>query len=523
MYRIAAMMLTLALALPAVAAPPNVGDKGGAEARARARAIAPFVDAQTVIVHRIDLSRIDAEALLSWAVEAGRMKKAEIENPLRDVRSWLTDFTKAGGKDLYVIIGSTYLPTEQPLLVLPLAADADADAVRRVLNRVRGFEQLHFEKFEQTLIGGGETARKRARHIKPSARPEVAEAFAAAGDTTAQLLLLPTPDVRRVLDELLPVLPPEAGGGSIRPLTHGLLWAAVGVDLPPKLSARLTIQSPDAAAARALKDFLARLLKSVTGLPEVRGFLPGIGRFAEVFTPQVEEDRLTLSGRDEELMALLQSVVRTIYQAAGRRNAENTLHRLGIAMHNYADTFKGRRAARLPALANFDKQGKPLLSWRVHLLPFLGEQKLYKEFHLDEPWDSPHNKKLLARMPDVYHGPNPKLNAEGKTIFVLPVGKEAAFKEGPEGPRMPADFLDGTSNTILIVEADDAHAVPWTKPEDLKIDPEHPQRGLGGHFRGGFLAALADGSVRLVAEGISKTTLQRAFNPADGKPMGPDW
>jgi hypothetical protein len=188
-------------------------------------------------------------------------------------------------------------------------------------------------------------------------------------------------------------------------------------------------------------------------------------------------------------------------------------------MQNHVDAYKGR----LPATATFDKQGKPLLSWRVRLLPFLGEQKLYRQFHLDEPWDSPHNKPLLARMPEVYQGPNRKLNREGKTLYLLPVGKAAAFKEGPEGPIFPKDFPDGTSNTILIVEADDAHAVPWTKPEDLTIDPEHPERGLGGHFRDIFVAALADGSIRFIAEGISKQTLRLAFDPADGMPMGSDW
>jgi hypothetical protein len=505
-------MLTLALTLPATAA-------DSFDAEARARAIAPFVDEQTVGVAHIDLSRIDADAILDWAVEIGRLEKKELEKPRRALRGWLADFTKAGGKDLYVIVSLAYLPNEQPLVVVPLAGGTDAEAVRRVLGRVKFFEQLRFEKSDQALLGGGQTARKRLRNAKPAARPEISKAFAAAGDTTAQLLLLPTPDARRVVNELLPMLPPEAGGGSIRPLTHGLLWAAVGVDLPPKLSGRLTIQSPDADAARALKDFLARLLKSLAELREVRGLLPDIGRLAEVFTPQVEGDRLTISGEDKVLVGFMQTVVRRTLQAANRRSVENSLRRLAFATISHADAHKGR----LPAVANFDKQGKPLLSWRVHVLPFLGEEKLYKEFHLDESWDSPHNKKLLARMPDVYQGPNHRLNEEGKTIYLFPVGKDAAFTGGPERRLFPKDFPDGTSNTIFIVEADDAHAVPWTKPEDLKVDLENPQRGLGGHFRGGFLAALADGSVHLVAEGISKTTLQRAFNPADGKPMGSDW
>lgn len=213
------------------------------------------------------------------------------------------------------------------------------------------------------------------------------------------------------------------------------------------------------------------------------------------------------------------SLVRYAFRDAQQRVVVNKLQHINLAMQNHADTRQGR----LPAPATFDKEGKPLLRWRVHLLPFVDEQKLYHEFHLDEAWDSPHNRKLIARMPDIYQGPNRKLNAEGKTILLLPVGKEAAFKDGPEGPRFPADFVDGTSNTIFIIEADDAHVVPWTKPEDLPIDPKHPERGLGGHFHGGFLAAIADGSIRFVSNKISKTTLQRAFDPADGQPMGPDW
>lgn len=516
MYAIPVVVLTLAVALPAAAA-----EKFDAEARARA--IAPFVDEQTGIVAHVDLTRIDADALLNWVAEVGGLKTNEIEEPRRELRGWLADLTKAGGKEMYVVVSLADLPMGPPLVVVPLAAGADAGSVRRVLNRFKDFEPLHFETLDQVLVGGSAGARKRLRGAKPAARAELVKAFTAAGDTTAQLLLLPTPDTRRVVDELLPALPPQVGGGSTRPLTHGLQWAALGMDLPPKLSLRLLMQSPDADSAGKLKDLLAQILKTLAEQRAARDILPDIGRLAEMFVPRVEGDRLTLTVRDKELTAFLPTLVRRTYQDAQRRVAVNKLKQLGIAMHNYADTFKGRRAARLPAVANFDKQGKPLLSWRVHVLPFVGGNELYRQFHLDEAWDSPHNKKLLARMPEVYQGPNRKLNGEGKTVYLLPVGKEAAFKDGPEGPRMPADFPDGTSNTILLVEADDAHAVPWTKPEDLKIDPEHPERGLGGHYHGGFLVALADGSVRFVHKAISKATLQRAFAPADGMPMGSDW
>jgi hypothetical protein len=508
MYSIAAALSALVFTLPA-------SDK----ADARARTIAPFVDGQTVAVAHVDLTRLDADALLDWVAEVGRVDKKELEETRREGRTWLADFTKAGGKDLYFVLNLNDLPRELIGTILPLADGVDAQAVRRVLERIGMFKQLHLETHGQVLLGGGEAVRKRLKNVKPVERPALAKAFAAAGDTAVQLIVLPPPDTRRIVEELLPTLPPQLGGGSTRPLTHGLLWAALGVDMPPKYSIRLSLQSPDAESAEKLKDALVPILKSAAQQRGAREFYPDIGRLAEKLTPQVDKDRLTLAASDKELKEFLPIVVRRVYLSETRGQVENRLHQLAVAMHNYAGSYKNR----FPATANFDKQGKPLLSWRVHLLPFLDQQELYRQFHLDEPWDSPHNKKLLALMPQVYQGPNRALNREGKTIYLLPTGKHAAFKDGPEGPRMPADFPDGTSNTILIVEADDAHAAPWTKPEDLPIDPEHPQRGLGGHYPDGFLTVIADGSMRFVAKTISQATLRAAFTPAGSEVLGPDW
>lgn len=512
MYRISTFVFALTVALPVAAA-----DKFDAEARART--LAPFVDEQTLIVAHINLTRIDAKALLDWVAEFGQLYEEEIEQSQRDLRDWLAELNKAGGKELYLIVSMADVPKEPPLAIVPLAAGADAQAIGRVLRRIRTFQSMHFDTIGQALVGGSDETRKRLRGVKPAARPELAKAFAAAGDTTAQLLLLPPSHTRRVIDELLPTLPPQAGGGSTRPLAHGLLWAAVGVNLPPKPSLRLVLQSPDADSAGKLKDALVQIFKTLAAQRGVRDFLPDIVPLAELFAPRAEDDRLTLSLNDKEMKTFLPNFVRSYFQSAQRRAMTNKLKQLVLALANYAGTYK----SRMPATATFDKQGKPLLSWRVHLLPFLQEEKLYRQFHLDEPWDSPHNRTLIARMPVVYQGPNRKLNKEGKTVYLLPVGKHAAFKEGPEGPRYPADFPDGTSHTILLVEADDAHAVPWTKPGDIQIDSENPQHGLGSHFPHGFVAALADGSVRFVAKEISKTTLRSAFTPAGGEVLGPDW
>jgi hypothetical protein len=512
MYRFPTVALVLALALPAAAAEKY-------DPEALAKAVAPFVDAQTVSIAHVDLTRIDATALLDKVAEIGKLDAEQIEGSKRDLRSLLADLTRAGANEMFVVASMADLPTKPPVVVVPVAAGSDTKAVARELGHAKLFEQLHTEALGQAVVGASENTLKRLRTLQPAARPELAKAFAAAGDSAVQVLLLPTPDSRRVIAELLPTLPAEIGGESTTPLTHDLQWAALGMDVSPNLALRLLIQSTDPAAAKRLSGLLTRTRDSLGQLAKVRELLPDYARIAGPLTPTVEGDHLAATLGNKELLTVVPPLVMRSLQARNKAVASNSLQQLMIAAHNYADAHK----SRMPAVANFDKQGKPLLSWRVHLLPFLGENKLYQEFHLDEPWDGTHNKELIARLPAIYQGPNRKLTREGKTVYLAPVGPAAAFTDGAEGLRMPQDFPDGTSNTIFFVEADDEHAAVWTKPDDLKYDPEHPQKGLGGHFEGGFLVGLADGTVRFLRKKISDKTLRAAFTRNGGESLGDDW
>jgi hypothetical protein len=197
-------------------------------------------------------------------------------------------------------------------------------------------------------------------------------------------------------------------------------------------------------------------------------------------------------------------------RTAAWRNAQAIV----AAMVKYADTSGGRM---LPSIVT-TKGGKPLYSWRVALLPYLGCDDLYKQFHLDEPWDSEHNRKLLDEMPAVYTL-DPTEKGSG-TVFQVFTGPGAPFR-GDARPLYPASFTDGTSNTILVVTA--GVAVPWTKPEDCPFDADKPLPPLGGLFAGGFYVGMADGTVRLVGKGVSEKTIRAAITPANGDIPGPDW
>jgi hypothetical protein len=201
----------------------------------------------------------------------------------------------------------------------------------------------------------------------------------------------------------------------------------------------------------------------------------------------------------------------TVYgQAAAQRKSTNNLKQLALAMINYADVNQGT----MPPATVYSKDGKALYSWRVLLLPYLEEQELYKQFKLDEPWDSKNNKPLLEKMPAVFAPVAGATKDKNSTFYQVIVGKGAAF-EDKEKIRFPASFTDGTSNTILIVEA--GEAVPWTKPADVKFDPDKELPKFGGLFKDGFHAALADGSDRFISKDVDKTILKAAITRSGGE------
>jgi RNA polymerase sigma factor (sigma-70 family) len=205
--------------------------------------------------------------------------------------------------------------------------------------------------------------------------------------------------------------------------------------------------------------------------------------------------------------------VKKIREAAARAVSQNNLKQMALAMHNYVDVYK-----HFPTPAIYSEEGRPLLSWRVAILPYIEQQDLYKQFKVDEPWDSPHNKKLLDRMPAIYASPVPGKAKKGYTFYQVFRGKGTMFP-GPKGVGV-SDVTDGLSNTVLIVEG--GEAVPWTKPADLPYKKGQPLPKLGGIFGGGFGMALADGSARFVRPNFDPEVLEAMITRSGGETVDVD-
>ncbi|QDU93889.1 DUF1559 family PulG-like putative transporter [Lignipirellula cremea] len=186
----------------------------------------------------------------------------------------------------------------------------------------------------------------------------------------------------------------------------------------------------------------------------------------------------------------------------------NCLQQIAIACLDYHDNNKS-----FPPAASVDADGKPLLSWRVLILPYMGEQELYQKFHLDEPWDSEHNKTLLTQMPDVYRMPASKSPA-GTTV-VLGNGGEEKGVFALKIPVQIGDITDGSSATILAVEAADEQAVPWTKPQDYDYEKTPGLKALVGSRKTEPLVVCCDGTVCRVPNSIEERKLPFYFDYQD--------
>ena len=152
------------------------------------------------------------------------------------------------------------------------------------------------------------------------------------------------------------------------------------------------------------------------------------------------------------------------------------------------------------------------------ILPFVDQKALYDQFHLDEAWDSPHNRTLIARMPDVLRCPaeNGVLAAEGKTRYLAPRGSGTVLRA--RNLSISATSQTALRTRLFGLDAGDEHAVVWTKPDDWQFDPEPGMESIfRSHGPGGFYAVFADGAVFYLKQTIAPATLRAMLSRNGGE------
>jgi hypothetical protein len=225
-----------------------------------------------------------------------------------------------------------------------------------------------------------------------------------------------------------------------------------------------------------------------------------------------------------------------------RQQAVQNLSMLMGALKKYHDD---PRHGRLPPAVVMGKDGKGGVphSWRVEILPYVGEKALYDDYRFDEPWDSKHNRALIPRMPAVFRSPRDKPASTNAAYFALVTPRLQPRAQGnsegggvggvqatpnydhgtifsnPEGTHLLTQVPDGISNVIALVEA--KREIAWTQPDDVPYSADQPLPKLGGWFAEGWHAGFADGEVRMLAPENDDTTIRHLFTIGDGYPAWP--
>ena len=192
-------------------------------------------------------------------------------------------------------------------------------------------------------------------------------------------------------------------------------------------------------------------------------------------------------------------------EAARRSQCHNSMKSLSLALNNYHDTY-----GSFPPAYVADDKGRPIHSWRVLILPFVGESQLYNRYRFEEPWNSPHNMKLVSMRPSVFRCPSENSECRTCTSYVAVIGPHTTWRN--DRPVRLADVTDGACNTWAVVEVADS-GITWTEPRDLHVLQMAPGinaptgQGISSSHPGGAYVVCIDGSVHFVSDASCTTAL----------------
>lgn len=241
------------------------------------------------------------------------------------------------------------------------------------------------------------------------------------------------------------------------------------------------------------------------------------------FSPAVIKTAIFMAAAIPILLLSMWMLAPTIVQLKTRRDitaCKQNLKRIARALNAYADEY-----GTYPPPAVLDAGGKPMHSWRVLILPYLGEKRLYTMYDMSKPWNAPENMAVQSQMPEVFLSPgvtNPLLASESS--YMLVTGPGTMFP--PSGPVARSAVTDGGANTLLVVETQNSSTV-WTEPKDLDVTKLPSQigalGGIGGTHQGGATAVFVDGEAAWLPSDTSKAVIDSLLSPSGGEAVEGAW
>lgn len=455
-----------------------------------------YIDAQTIAVGWIDLSKLDVN---EWAMFSDQLN-GSTQN-LDQAKALREALVQLGVTRIYWCSNLANLMNGPQTVIVPVPAEK-REVVVTILRAVAAEINGVAEPDDNVVLVGNAEIVKRLQLMKAGqGNPILLTDVNRIADPHGFVLLTPVAAVLPVAG-LLPqlTLGDTERASKAAELLVNVQSVTISGQIPPS-TATLRISTKSAEVAQGLTE----LINAWT--------TENISNDSDAVQFRQEGDSTVLNIKSQDQAAAVIAAIRQLTSGNSRKDSMNSLKQIALAMHNFHDNY-----GHFPPQALTDAKGKRMLSWRVMILPYLDQAALYNEFHLDEPWDSEHNSKLIAKMPALYRSksrPGVK-NEPDTTCFVAPLTRNSTF--GRVGPRVGIrEITDGTSNTLMIVEASADKSVIWTKPEDVTIDEADPLHSIINQDAAGFAACLCDGSARFLSKTIDATTLKALLSINGGE------
>ena len=518
-------------------------------AQALSEAVGPVPD-DVVAVGFVDLTQVDLGLAMEQFKSLGFADQSEmeqLESTSAEAEQRIEALQLIGLSRAYVLLRISDVTSRCPTIMIPVDEGKNAEEAYKLVKDFVGGQfrrwpiRFDCELRESTIyITAQGQLDKIVERPKETAR-DLKTALDWIDGSAAGLLICGDTDSRRVIRELVPSFPydllqpsavsAEFGMHDWRPrvvkkmrkanfpslsgqfIADDLNGLAVRIKLKDQISAQAVVKAKDNTAAKEFHDFISQTVSIVLEeAPDIPGNLRDL--LSKKLKPQLQGERVVFNfemADVEAMSALLLPVVRRQRANVKRRAESNNLRQLALGMLNHEAAF---RKFPDPFGKKVDGQG---LSWRVHLLPFLEENELYKKFRLDEPWNSEHNRKLIDSMPEVFRSPLAEGVEKNKTVYQVPVSSTAFYQPDEEEVASFKDVTDGSSNTIMIVSTLPERAVIWTQPEDWKVDQKDPRSGLTNENKKSFWFAMMDGSVQALSSDVEPEVLNAMITRAGGE------
>lgn len=357
------------------------------------------------------------------------------------------------------------------------------------------------------------------KDTKKTKRTDIVQGFDDMGSLPFGAMLFPSKDNPLDLAKIFPSLKRANGKEhEVHGILNGLKLVTLGMYLDP-WRIQMVIQTEDRELAN---DVHKSILKAIQSIPDlVQAQVEEVGKdpvfkalAAMVKSVSIMDDKVTIVITDFDPYFEIAARINEQNQAkAASAQSMGKVKNIATALLAYH-----KDKGKFPPAATLSKEGKPLLSWRVQILPYLGHNLLYKQFKQNEPWDSEHNKKLIRRIPPSFRETQDDLN-KGTTSFQAPVGLKTIFPPGGTGTNS-IQITNELSNTILLLKVPEDKSAIWTKPEDWEIDFNLSAKDLLKGFTNAIVFACADGEVKTMPLKDAEVKI-KSMLAIEGKPKSP--